>query len=209
MDLDLNPGQWAIVVLSALLFLWYFFASSANRTQGIAAYRWLRQCLEVYGKVTTAEWIGASNMGARLGVEKATSPLRTVQAHYLLEPREFLPYWLISRLRGKRDQVVIRVELRALPKGSLEIKRVPARRANALQQEERLGKDFEIVHAETGNTQMMAGMEAFLVASGPTVERIVIQRQVPHLELTARLKPLLRTSAESYLNPLLDLCQGL
>ena len=208
MDFDLDVGQWIIVALSAFLFLWYFFANTANRKQGIATYRWLRQALEIYGKVSKAEWIGASNMGARLMVEKAASPLQRVQAHYLLEPREFLPYWLASRLRGKRDRVVIRVELRIPPRSSLEIRRISARHASTLPGDERIHQDFQVVHADTESTNMMASVEAYLASRGSIVERIVIQRQAPHLELHARLKPLVRSSAESYLGPVLALCQG-
>lgn len=209
MDLDLDVGQWIIIALSAFLFLWYFYANTANRKQGIATYRWLRQCLEIYGKVSSAEWIGASNMGARLMVEKATSPLRRVQAHYLLEPREFLPYWLASRLRGKRDRVVIQGELRIPPNGSLEIRRVAARHASTLPGDERIHRDFQIVHADTESTSMMASVEEYLASSGSIVERIVIRRHAPHLELHASLKPLVRASAESYLSPLLALCHSL
>jgi hypothetical protein len=209
MDLDLNLGQWIVIALSAFLFLWYFFANTANRRQGIATYRWLRQALEVYGKISRAEWIGASNMGARLTVDKAASPLRRVQAHYLLEPREFLPYWLASRLRGKRDTVVIQADLRTPPKGNLEIRRIAARSANALPGDERVGPDFQIVRADTKSTSMMASLDAYLASTGSTVERILIRRHAPHLELHARLKPLLGSSADSYLGPLLALCQDL
>jgi hypothetical protein len=204
MDFDLNLGQWIVIALSAFLFVWYFLANSANRRKGIATYRWLRQGMEVLGEVSSAEWIGASNMGARLVATKATKPLRRVEAHYLLEPREFLPYWLVSRLRGKRDEVVIKMALRTSPKGNLEIRRKAGRRADAGAGKEQIHPDFQVVLADLKDARVMAGLESFLAGSGSTVEKIVIQPQVPHLELQARLKPLLNSPAESYFSTLLS-----
>lgn len=208
MELDLDAGQWIVIVLSALLFLWYVLATLANRKQSTAAFRWLRQCLETYGKVSSAEWIGASNMGARLTVEKAASPVGRIQAHYVLEPREFLPYWLLTRLRGQRERAVIQVTMRTKPKGNLEVKRVAGRQAEKLPGDQRIQQDFQIVRQSEECADMMAEVEAYLASSGSAVERIVIQRHAPHIELEARLKPLMHASPEACVGSLLAMCQG-
>ena len=85
MNFDLDLGQWIVIGLSAFLLLWYFLVNSISRKRGTAISRWLFRCLESVGEISNAEWIGASNMGARLTVKKAKNPFRRVEAHYLLE----------------------------------------------------------------------------------------------------------------------------
>lgn len=202
MQIDLDLGQWIVIGLSGFMFIWYILAISANRKKGIATYRWLRQGLEAVGKISSAEWIGASNMGARMVVAKPAKPFRRVEAHYLLEPREFLPYWLFSILRGKRDEVVIKVALRMTPSGSLEIRRAAGRKK--LPAKDQIHPDFQVVHADLEDAQLRAKVEAFLGENGSTVKKIILQPQVPHIELHARLKPLLRSSPEAYFSRLLS-----
>jgi len=198
MNFDLDIGQWIVIGLSAFLFVWYMLAGAANRKQGIAIFRWLRTGLSKLGEVSSAEWIGTSNMGARLAVKKALKPFRRVEAHYLLEPREFLPYWLVSRLRGKRDEVLVRVTLRIAPQGNLEIQRIPRRGLNTPPAAVRIHPGFQVVHLDLDDAGLMAEVENFLAEFGPGIEKIVLRREAPQLEIQAKIKPLLRFSAESY-----------
>lgn len=209
MNFDLNLGQWIVIALSAFLFIWYFLANSANRKRGTATYRWLYRCLKTVGEVSDAEWIGASNMGARLTVKKAKKPFRRVEAHYLLEPREFPPYWLYSRLKGKHDEVLIRVVFRIAPKGSLEVKRTTGNRSNQLTANLRIQPGFELVNSDLEDAQLLNMVNNFLVENGETVKRIVIQRNIPHLEISARIKPLLDSTAEAYFDVMLTQFQDM
>jgi hypothetical protein len=202
MEIDLDLGQWIVIVLSGFLFIWFILAGSANRKRGIATYRWLRQGLGALGKISNAELIGASNMGARFVVANAARPFRRVEAHYLLEPREFLPYWFFSYFRGKRDEVVIKVALRMTPSGSLEI--IRAAGGKNLPAKDRIHPDFQVVHADLDDPQLMDNVETFLRKNGVTVKKIKLQAQVPHIELHARLKPLLDFSPESYFSEILN-----
>jgi len=204
MNFDLDTGQWVVIGLSAFLFLWYFIANMANRQKGIALYRWLRRALEPFGTISNAEWIGSSNMGARVMVGKPAKPFRRIEAYYLLEPREFLPYWLFSRLRGKRDEAVIKLTLRFAPKGNLEIKRLAGRLRKHLPENERIQKDFQVVGVHLEDPLMMTHIEKFLSQNGSTIEKILIQPQAPHLEIHTKLKPLLQIPADSFLAPLLN-----
>lgn len=208
MNFDLDLGQWIVIGLSAFLFIWYFWAGSVNRKRGTAAYRWLYRALGTVGEVSDAEWIGAANMGARLTVGRATKPFRRVEAHYLLEPREFPPYWLFSRLKGKRDEVLIQVVLRSAPKGSLEIKRTTGNRSGQLIAGHQIQSGFELVDSDLDrNAPLLSAVNNFLAEHGETVKRIVIQPDNPHLEINARIKPLLESPAESYFGILLNQLQ--
>ena len=209
MDLHLNLGQWIVIGLSAFLSIWYFIVLSQNRRRGLAAYRWLYRCLGEMGKVSHAEWIGSSNIGARLVVRKATKPFRYVEASYRLEPREFLPYWLFSRLRGKKDEVVIRVTLHFDPKASFEINKREIRDLlNRPPAGELVPQDPHIANADPAEIQARTVANTFLSEFGASVEKMVLQREAPHLMICARLKPLLRSPAESFLKTLLRLFQN-
>ena len=204
MDFNLNLGQWIVIGLSAFLAIWYFTVLSQNRRRGLAAYRWLYRSLEEIGKVSHAEWIGSSNIGARLVVKKAAKPFRRVEASYRLEPREFLPYWLFSRLRGKQDDVVIQVTLYMDPKASFEIdKREIRELLNTPPNGEQVPQSLEVANADPAEIHARTVANTFLTAYGSTVNKMVLRREAPHILIHARLKPLLRVPAESYLRTLL------
>lgn len=208
MNFDLDLGQWIVIALSAFLLIWYFSANSSNRRRGISIYRWLYRCLETVGNVSIAEWIGSSNIGARLSVKKAAKPMRHVEARYLLEPREFLPYWFFSRLRGKRDEVVLQITLRTAPKANFEITNRKSEHLikNPLA-ENQVPQGFQNTSTVPEDDHLRNVLDTFIGEYGPSVEKIIIRREAPHLTIHTRIKPLLLLPAESYLGTLLSLFQ--
>jgi hypothetical protein len=216
MEFDLDLGQWIVVGLSAFLFVWYIGASSLNRRRGIATYRWLYRSLEAVGKIAHSEWIGSSGAGARLLVDKASRPFRRVEALYLLEPREFLPYWILSRLQGKRDVIIVTVTLRSAPKTMLEIEpakgRVPKSTPTGDQsltlggEPALAGFRFTVEGVEDG--RLLEGVRTFLRENGAEVRRISLRQEAPHLEIRAGLKPIMNVPAESFLTLLRDWFQA-
>ena len=208
MDFDLDLGQWVVIALSACLFIWYFVASSLNRQRGIATYRWLHRGMETIGKVSIAEWIGSSNMGARLVVKKAEKPFGRVEARYLLEPREFLPYWFFSHLKGKRDEVAIQVTLRYALKADFEITNQDIKHQvkNSLARND-IPQGSQNTHTDPEEAHLSAVLETFLAEYGSTAEKIIVRREAPHLTIHARIKPLLHSPAESYFKTLLAIFQ--
>lgn len=206
--MNFNTGQWTVIGLSFFLFIWYFAANSLNRRRGIAIYRWLHRGMEEIGKISVAQWIGSSNMGAHLLVKKAAKPFRHVEARYLLEPREFLPYWLFTRLKGKRDEVVIQITLRSTPKVNFEINnwkiRNPTKKSitgNPISQ----GSQDAQVNPEEAHIKTL--LEKFFIEYGSTVEKMIFQHEAPHLIIYTRIKSLLRSPAELYFRTLLSLFQ--
>jgi hypothetical protein len=203
MNLNLDIGQWIVIGLSAFLFIWYVFAGAANRKTGIATYRFLRAVIGEFGDISGAEWIGSSNMGARIQVKKANKPIQRIEARYLLEPREFLPYWLVNYLRGKHDEILIRISLSHVPPGNLEIRRISHKAKNNINQGQ-LPQDFQMEPPEYQNSDMVEKIASFLEEYGQTVEKILLQRKTPHVELQARVKPLLNVNTEAYSEALLS-----
>lgn len=118
--MKLTPEQ-ILVGLGVFLALWYLFASIYNRRRGLAAYRWLRDGLTVFGDKHEGKWLGSSASGGHLTVPQAVSPFRRVETIFLLESRELLPLWLADLLRGKRDQIIFKATLRAAHQAEVEI----------------------------------------------------------------------------------------
>ncbi len=113
----MNLGQGIAIGLSVLLGFNYFIGTIINRKKGTSLFRWLRDGAQaVLGKVTHASWVGSSSAGGRLAIGQANAPFRRVEMLYLLATREILPLLWLQRLRGRRDELVLKAVLRSGPR---------------------------------------------------------------------------------------------
>jgi len=206
----MDLGQWIVIILSFFLAAWYLGANIFNRRKGITTYYWLRRGLEKLGKITEAEWLGSSGSGAKLVVGKAAKPFGKIEAIYMLETREILPFWIVNHLRGKRDEIIVKATLRSTPKQEFEVGRTGDRQFASLQSDETMDS-FEQVPAPEGfqilwhghkDEQRIEQLIAFLSQEGVSVQRISMHRKIPHLVINARLKPLIDSPAESFFTKL-------
>ena len=117
----MNQGQIIVIVISAFMGVWFFLGSVYNRRRGMAVFNWLRSGIEQFGKLSEARWIGSSGSGARLVIGQAKSPYQRIEIVFLLESREILPLWLFNHLRGKRDEMIMKANLRSVPDQEIEI----------------------------------------------------------------------------------------
>jgi len=195
-----NSGQMLVIALSVLLALWYFGGMLVNRKRGIATYYWLREGLrDAVGEVTEGRWIGSAASGARLTVGDARSPFRRVEAVFLLEAREILPWWLFQRLRGRRDQMILKASLRSVP-APLDAARAESAVLRQMQAEGRP----RAVEGPAGFVFLLRGRaaeadlrpwKAFLERYGDAVVSLSLSRRQPHLVLRVSL-PLLQAREE-------------
>lgn len=113
--MNLSPQFW-VILLSALLALGFLGGLMVNRRLGRQLYRRLREILAPWGRLTQARWLGGATSGVYMAFQEAPAPLRRFEAILLLEPREFLPVWLVARfLRGQRDALILRAVFRRTP----------------------------------------------------------------------------------------------
>ena len=201
----MDRGVIAVIGLSAFLLVWYFAASSFNRRRGTAAYRWLRRGLGELGEITQAKWFGSSGTGANIVVANPAKPLRKIEAYYYLETREIFPYWLVTHLWGKRDELTIEATLRFAPKVEYKIGNTQSKViAEAASNDE---KDlFERVQAPEGFTILRRGnqdddslemLNEFLTAAGESVWSVHLKRSRPHIVIHSKINPLLEKIPES------------
>ncbi len=213
--MELNLGQWVVIGVCAILILGYIRGYYYNRRHAGQVLAWLHEGLETLGPVSAGDKLPGMASGGRLEVKRAVAPLKSVEAVYLLAPRENLLFWLFHLLRGRQDELILKIVLRATPvKESLieaglrrdrDFQRVIGKEKSPIMDAAIHG--LEIVHWSK-KSQAGERTRLFLEQYGQSVTRLSIRRQVPHLFLRARLKPLLNNSAEDFFSALRDLSAG-
>ena len=113
---------WAILIFLAV---GYMVGTFLNRRTSKRAGLWLNDGLSVLGSRPVWQWLGSLAAGARVTHNEAARPFSAVEITYFLQMRELPLLWLAQHLRGKRDLLVIRAELRQEIEG--EIEALPAR----------------------------------------------------------------------------------
>lgn len=211
----MNQGQIIVILLSAIMGVWFFLGSIYNRRRGMAIYNWLRSGIEQFGKLSEARWIGSSGSGARLVISQAKSPFQRIEIVFLLESREILPLWIFNHLRGKRDEMIMKANLRSVPGQEIEIAREGNREMEKILSSseskpyERFPVNFS--HEAPGyiiaihgikDEQNLEYLEGVLQAYSNSLWRVSLQRKAPHLVLRANLPDFQNTSPEEYFSGL-------
>jgi hypothetical protein len=115
----MSPETAIFVAVVIAIVGWFALGTHVNVRKGHRHLEWLQGGLPLVGEKTTLRWLGSSVV--HLQIEKAREPFRRVEVLIVLEPRDVPPLWLLSRLRGRRDLLIVRTELRSVPKQQVEI----------------------------------------------------------------------------------------
>jgi hypothetical protein len=212
----LDLGQWIIIGLSAFLLIWFFLANLYNRQRGLATYRWLRRGLGQYGEITKSEWLGSSGTGGHLSMAHPARPFRQLEAAYLLETREIMPYWIFTHLRGKRDSITIRGILRKPPlveymAGSLnEAAWGELEKVEGEHRYEPIGAPpgFNAFRRGQANAAMDRRLVDLLAAAPKGMKGIVLRRDAPHLTIRSGVGQLIDLPAEEFFKQIGDWLQN-
>jgi hypothetical protein len=93
----------------AVVLLWFTFGTQANIRKGNRMLVWLQDGLGLLGPRTTLRWLGSSV--AELKILEPAHPFREALVMVVLEPRDLGAMWAISRSRGRRDFLILRLSL--------------------------------------------------------------------------------------------------
>ena len=115
----MSPELAIFVAVVIVIVGWFALGTHVNVRKGHRFLEWLQGGLPIVGEKTTLRWLGSSVV--HLQIENAREPFRRVEVLVVLEPRDVPPLWLLSRLRGRRDLLIVRTELRSVPKLQVEI----------------------------------------------------------------------------------------
>jgi hypothetical protein len=202
----MDPAVIAVIGLCVFLALWYGGGHLYNRRRGQRLFRWLEAGLDVLGGEREAGWLGSPATGARINVTRATPPFRRLEITLLLENREMLPLWLVSRLRGKRDGLIIKATLRSPRRGEVEIVPATGPVAQGMRREQERPWAWEegpyglfIAYRDSGARPQAAGLASWLEAYGAHLHRFSWRKADPHIQLQANVAGLLTTRSETFL----------
>ncbi|OGA50433.1 MAG: hypothetical protein A3F74_11890 [Betaproteobacteria bacterium RIFCSPLOWO2_12_FULL_62_58] len=104
-------------VAAVAVVAWFAAGTIWNVHLGRELMRWMQGGLSVLGGRTTVRWLGST--AVEMVLSDAKPPFAAVTLVIFLEPRD-LPWWPISRARGRRDTLIIRGVLRRAPAVELE-----------------------------------------------------------------------------------------
>jgi hypothetical protein len=107
-----------IGVLAVAVVAWFAAGTIWNVRTGRELLRWMQGGLPLLGERSTVRWLGST--AVELVINQGKAQLAKVTVVIFLEPRD-LPWWPLSRMRGRRDTLIIRGVLRRTPSFELEV----------------------------------------------------------------------------------------
>jgi hypothetical protein len=194
--MELNLGQWVVIVLCALLLIGYIRGFYYNRARAASVLAWLQEGLGTLGSVSLGERLPGMATGGRLEVKRAGSPLRRIEAAYLLAPRENLFFWIFHLLLRKQDELILWVTYQSGPLLILEVARRGDRQfAGRLQAADKKplnasdGPHGLLVATERKKGVGLSGeLQAFLERYGAHLNRLSLRENKPHLFMRMDLR---------------------
>jgi hypothetical protein len=202
----MDPGVVVIIALCVLLLLWYGAAYLYNHRRGERLYRWIEAGLDVLGGEREAGWIGSPASGARFNIVHAASPFRRLEITLLLDNREVLPLWLIRRLRGEQDWLIIRATLRSPHQCEVEILPPTGQIARGLRKErdqpwtwQNEVSGMAIAYRGSGAQRHIASLQPWLQTYGHCLHRFSWRKTDPHIQLQVKIAMLLTISIAEFL----------
>jgi hypothetical protein len=187
----MDPAQAVLFVLVAVVMGWFGFGVIFNIRRGNAVLGWMQGGLPRLGEKTTLRWLGSS--AVELVIAKARPPFRRVELVLVLEPRDVPWFWIIARLRGRRDMLIVRGHLAVAPAFEFDLLA-----PGSWSEREMLGRDearqweaeaLEAIRfrapAPTRSLSRQIAPAALAAARKvqPTVWRLSSRRAAPQLEL--------------------------
>jgi hypothetical protein len=184
-----SPGL-SLFVLAVIVFVgWYGVGTQYNVRLGNNALKWLQKGLPLVGDKAALRWLGSSVV--ELKIAKAKDPFRSAEVLVAMEPRDVPVMWWWGHVRGRRDLLIFRAQLRAAPKFDLEARAPKAWSAPNLQNASPKWKPVQggvangMVADYRGEISPFAINRLIVAASldGMRLTRLAVCRSVPNLEL--------------------------
>jgi hypothetical protein len=204
--MNLNTGQWVVIIVAGVLILGYIMGYFYNRQRAEQILKWLKGGLSSLGQVTVGEKLPGMATGGRLEVNQAAAPLKRVEAVYLLAPRENLLFWIFHILQGRGDELVVWINYQSKPEQSIEVARRGDRQfEKRLKDEEKpalsiMGGNhgLQVAVEEKPGTLLAGKVQTFIENHPSSVIRLALRPEKPHLFLRANLSRIKKGTAEEF-----------
>jgi hypothetical protein len=209
-------GPALAVGLILLVMGWFAWGTQRNIRTGNRLLTWLQAGLPLLGRRTTMRWLGSS--AVELGIVKPAPPFREATVTVVLEPRDVSVLWALARSRGRRDFVILRLNLTRPPRFSMDL-RDPRGWTSRWEPagDQAAAGDGDGWHPVDGPAGTVARATSgsddasvrrtwnHLTRTTAGVWRLTIQPVVPHLEIHFLPPEPDRVSAEQVLGPVREL----
>jgi hypothetical protein len=213
-------GPALAIGLILLVMLWFALGTQRNIRLGNRLLTWLQGGLPILGRRTTLRWFGST--AVELGIVDPAAPFREATVTVVLEPRDVSVLWAFARSRGRRDFVILRVNLVRPPRFSMDIRDPrgwtgqwsrPATGAEGSAHGDwhvADGPDGTVAVAMTGadETTVRSAWDALSRATGG-MWRLTVQPVVPQVEVHFRPPVSDSVSADQVLAPIYQLATTL
>jgi hypothetical protein len=203
--------DWKILLIGAIMIvvLLYGFGAVFNRQRAQAAMRWLVAGAKQAGKPGMVRWRGRMQSAGRLDVTDLRPPYRSMELIFALERRDNLPMWLYQHLKGQRDELFVRADLRSLPDPEIEAGPQGSRSVQKRLEDAEKGYQkkassgaFDIAWRGKESNSSLTRVQKFLEKYPKARLRLSLEQQSPHLALRVNLGSILRHSAEQFFDDL-------
>jgi hypothetical protein len=189
-----------VAVAAVAIVAWFAAGTIWNVRKGGALMRWMQGGLGVLGSRTTVRWLGST--AVEMVLTDAKPPFAAVTLVIFLEPRD-LPWWPVSRARGRRDTLIIRAALHRAPVLELEVLDPASwsgRDALPRVPREWLSREGTIVvHYESRQALERADtLIACAQGAGMQATRLSVRRAAPHFQLHVLLPGQARPAREFF-----------
>jgi hypothetical protein len=207
-------GPSVAIGLILVVMLWFAFGTQRNIRKGNELLRWLQGGLPILGRRTTLRWLGSS--AVELGIVEPQAPFREATVAIVLEPRDVPALWAFARSRGRRDFVIIRVNLVRAPGFSVDV-RDPrgwtGRPEQAEVDDQREAQDWPgggvaLVGPGADEAAVRSAWSRLTTASDG-VWRLTVQPIVPHVEVHFRPPASDGGAADGVITPIRELAATL
>ena len=182
--------------VAVLLVAWFTAGTIRNVRLGSEVMRWMQDGLPLLGARTTVRWLGSSVV--ELVINEGKAELARATVLIFLEPRD-LPWWPLSRLRGRRDTLIVRGVLKNAP--AVEFEALDPASWSGRDAVARIPKEWQ-ASDEKLKLFFQGSPERVRTLLGRTggfhVRRLSVRRAEPHFQLHVDLPDRRRPSREFF-----------
>lgn len=205
------------VVLVAAVLLWFAFGTSVNLRRGHRVMRWLQGGLPLLGPRATLRWLGSSV--AELTIVGPHPPYRSAVVMIVLEPRDLGALWALARSRGRRDFLLVRMDLLRAPRLRADLIAPRAWTARDRRSDDApfpreqtwtdaSGAEVRLRHDDGADVARLRGFWERLRRESGGAWRISVRPLVPHLEVHLLVPPLETADAHALLSTIAELAEA-
>jgi hypothetical protein len=186
-------GLPAVLVVGAIFIVWFVAGNELMRRRGRSLAIWSKRALDPLGGRQAIQWITLHSF--RLEIEGLKPPFTSGTMTGLVESWDVPITWLINRLNGRRDMVLVQLALRQQPIRGIELFRLRSLLAgDARQMAAEEGwttepfEEFQLAAMPGATPQRLAS--ELLAALGPRradLLRLALRRRGLHLTLALNI----------------------